>query len=135
MASNPRGRAGKLQTQETITQHLSMTTVVVEEDVFNVIIYTEYESFYIYTYNYPYIDSTTVLSEIYIYIYIYTPVQVHADKISHLFLCVICTAPMPSMQNAAVGLCMYSSTVGHIHMCTYIYLCLVYTPRAFILFV
>ena len=45
-----------------------MTTVVVEEDVSNVIIYREYESFYIYTYNYPYIDSTTVLSEIYIYI-------------------------------------------------------------------
>ena len=30
--------------------------------------------------------------------------------------------PMPSMQIAAMGLCMYSSTVGHIHMCTYIYI-------------
>ena len=52
-------------------------TVVVEEDVSNIIIYTEYESFYIYTYNYPYIDSTTVLSEI------YTPVQVPTK--SHIF--------------------------------------------------
>ena len=133
MASNPRGRAGKLQTQETITQHLSiMTTVVVEEDVSNAIIYTEYESFYIYTCKYLYIDSITVLSEIHIYIYIL--LCKYRQNLTSFPLCNLPT-PMPSMQIAAVGLCMYSSTVGLIHMCTYIYLCLVYATRAFIFFV
>ena len=113
-----------------------MTTVVVEEDVSNAIIYTEYESFYIYTYKYPYIDSTTVLSEIhtYIYIYIYILLCKYRQNLTSFPLCNLPT-PMLSMQIAAVGLFMYSSTVGHIHMCTYIYLCLVYAPRAFIFFV
>ena len=66
----------------------------------------------LYTQN---MNLTTVLSEIYIYSCAST------DKVSSFPLCNLPT-PMPSLQIAAVGLCMYSSTVGHIHIYVHIYI-------------